>query len=196
MFDNVLVCMSMFDTCVSVCVCLCFIHVLVCVTGQLLPTVVEHQALGILPTLLEMLHMCRCVCPCLTHVLVCVSVFYTCVSVCDRSVVAHSGRTPGTGNPAHIAGDVTHVLVRGSVIGKCITVCPCLICVLMCVTGQLLPTVVEHQALGILHTLLEMFSYRLHHTQIHYRVQLLSHLYTLASIQQANQNQLHLWSVH
>ncbi|KAK7100374.1 mediator of RNA polymerase II transcription subunit 23-like isoform X2 [Littorina saxatilis] len=58
--------------------------------------------------------------------------------------------------------------------------------------SQLLPTVVEHQALGILHTLLEMFSYRLHHTQIHYRVQLLSHLYTLASIQQANQNQLHL----
>jgi hypothetical protein len=62
-----------------------------------------------------------------------------------------------------------------------------------CMIGQLLPTVVEHQALGILHTLLEMFSYRLHHTQIHYRVQLLSHLYTLASIQQANQNQLHLW---
>ncbi|KAL8625637.1 hypothetical protein ACOMHN_043912 [Nucella lapillus] len=58
--------------------------------------------------------------------------------------------------------------------------------------SQLLPTVVEHHALGILHTLLEMFSYRLHHTQIHYRVQLLSHLYTLASIQQANQNQLHL----
>ncbi|PVD23184.1 hypothetical protein C0Q70_16447 [Pomacea canaliculata] len=58
--------------------------------------------------------------------------------------------------------------------------------------SQLLPTVVEHQALGILHTLLEMFSYRLHHTQIHYRVQLLSHLHTLATIQQSNQNQLHL----
>ncbi|KAK7495937.1 hypothetical protein BaRGS_00012927 [Batillaria attramentaria] len=58
--------------------------------------------------------------------------------------------------------------------------------------SQLLPTVVEHQALGILHTLLEMFSYRLHHTQIHYRVQLLGHLHTLATIQQSNQNQLHL----
>ena len=67
--------------------------------------------------------MCRCVCPCLTHVLVCVSVFYTCVGVCDRSVVAHSGRTPGTGNPAHIAGDVTHVLVCVSMFGTCVAVC-------------------------------------------------------------------------
>ena len=104
------------------CVCPCLIFVLVCVTGQLLPTVVEHQALGILPTLLEMLHMCRCVCPCLTHVLVCVSVFYTCIGVCDRSFVAHSGRTPGTGNPAYIAGDVTHVLVCVSMFGTCVAV--------------------------------------------------------------------------
>ncbi|XP_041358001.1 mediator of RNA polymerase II transcription subunit 23-like [Gigantopelta aegis] len=58
--------------------------------------------------------------------------------------------------------------------------------------SQLLPTVFNSHALGILHTLLEMFSYRLHHTQIHYRVQLLGHLHTLASIQQTNQNQLHL----
>ncbi|XP_046366598.1 mediator of RNA polymerase II transcription subunit 23-like isoform X3 [Haliotis rufescens] len=58
--------------------------------------------------------------------------------------------------------------------------------------SQLLPTVFNSHALGILHTLLEMFSYRLHHTQIHYRIQLLGHLHTLATIQQTNQNQLHL----
>jgi mediator of RNA polymerase II transcription subunit 23 len=59
--------------------------------------------------------------------------------------------------------------------------------------GQLLPTVFSSHAWGILHTLLEMFSYRLHHTQPHYRVQLLAHLHTLATFPQTNQNQLHLW---
>ncbi|KAJ8305857.1 hypothetical protein KUTeg_016402 [Tegillarca granosa] len=54
--------------------------------------------------------------------------------------------------------------------------------------SQLLPTVFTSHAWGILHTLLEMFSYRLHHTQAHYRVQLLGHLHTLASVQQTNQN--------
>ncbi|KAL3868089.1 hypothetical protein ACJMK2_040926 [Sinanodonta woodiana] len=58
--------------------------------------------------------------------------------------------------------------------------------------SQLLPTVFSHQAWGILHTLLEMFSYRLHHIQPHYRVQLLGHLHTLASIANTNQNQLQL----
>ena len=58
--------------------------------------------------------------------------------------------------------------------------------------SQLLPTVVSSQAWGILHTLLEMFSYRLHHIQPHYRVQLLGHLHTLSAIPYTNQNQLHL----
>ncbi|KAL5016930.1 hypothetical protein ScPMuIL_006519 [Solemya velum] len=58
--------------------------------------------------------------------------------------------------------------------------------------SQLLPTVVSSHAWGILHTLLEMFSYRLHHSQPHYRVQLLGQLHKLASIAQTNQNQLHL----
>lgn len=62
--------------------------------------------------------------------------------------------------------------------------------------GQLLPTVFKSHAWGILHTLLEMFSYRMHHIQPHYRVQLLSHLHTLAAVAQTNQNQLHLWWVH
>jgi len=41
--------------------------------------------------------------------------------------------------------------------------------------------------------LLEMFSYRMHHIQPHYRVQLLSHLHSLAAVPQTNQTQLHLW---
>ncbi|XP_048792552.1 mediator of RNA polymerase II transcription subunit 23 isoform X1 [Lagopus muta] len=58
--------------------------------------------------------------------------------------------------------------------------------------SQLLPTVFKSHAWGILHTLLEMFSYRMHHIQPHYRVQLLSHLHSLAAVPQRNQNQLHL----
>lgn len=64
----------------------------------------------------------------------------------------------------------------------------------LCVfSGQLLPNVFKSHAWGILHTLLEMFSYRMHHIQPHYRVQLLSHLHSLAAVPQTNQNQLHLW---
>lgn len=59
--------------------------------------------------------------------------------------------------------------------------------------AQLLPAVFKSQAWGILYTLLEMFSYRMHHTQPHYRVQLLSHLHSLASVPHTNQMQLHLW---
>ncbi|KAH3697073.1 hypothetical protein DPMN_084558 [Dreissena polymorpha] len=58
--------------------------------------------------------------------------------------------------------------------------------------SQLLPTVFTSQAWGILHTLLEMFSYRLHHIQPHYRVQLLGHLHTVSNMPITNQNQLHL----
>ena len=57
----------------------------------------------------------------------------------------------------------------------------------------MLPTVFKHHAWGILYTLLEMFSYRMHHIQPHYRVQLLSHLHSLAAVPQTNQTQLHLW---
>lgn len=60
-------------------------------------------------------------------------------------------------------------------------------------TGSLLPNVFKSHAWGILHTLLEMFSYRLHHIQPHYRVTLLSHLHSLAVVPHTNQNQLHLW---
>ncbi|GIY39674.1 mediator of RNA polymerase II transcription subunit 23 [Caerostris darwini] len=57
---------------------------------------------------------------------------------------------------------------------------------------HLLPTVFRSHAWSILHTLLEMFSYRLHHFQPHYRVQLLNHLHSLAAVPQTNQTQLHL----
>ena len=62
--------------------------------------------------------------------------------------------------------------------------------------GQLLPSVFKSNAWGILHTLLEMFSYRLHHIQPHYRIQLLSQLHQLAQVQQMTQYQLHLWYAH
>ncbi|KAK3924714.1 Mediator of RNA polymerase II transcription subunit 23 [Frankliniella fusca] len=58
--------------------------------------------------------------------------------------------------------------------------------------NQVLPTVFKSHAWGILYTLLEMFSYRMHHILPHYRVQLLSHLHSLASVPQTNQTQLHL----
>lgn len=58
--------------------------------------------------------------------------------------------------------------------------------------SQLLPTVYKSHAWATLYTLLEMFSYRMHHIHPHYRVQLLSHLHSLAAVPQANQTQLHL----
>lgn len=58
--------------------------------------------------------------------------------------------------------------------------------------NQLLPQVYKSHAWGTLYTLLEMFSYRMHHIHPHYRVQLLSHLHSLAAVPQANQTQLHL----
>ncbi|KAJ8957543.1 hypothetical protein NQ318_020582 [Aromia moschata] len=58
--------------------------------------------------------------------------------------------------------------------------------------SQLLPQVYKSHAWGTLYTLLEMFSYRIHHIHPHYRVQLLSHLHSLAAVPQANQTQLHL----
>lgn len=58
--------------------------------------------------------------------------------------------------------------------------------------GQLLPTVFKYQSWGIMHTLLEMLSYRMHHIQPFYRIQLLSHLHSLSSVPHTNQTQLHL----
>lgn len=55
-----------------------------------------------------------------------------------------------------------------------------------------MPAVFKSQAWGILHTLLEMLSYRMHHIQPFYRVQLLSHLHSLASVPHTNQTQLNL----
>lgn len=58
--------------------------------------------------------------------------------------------------------------------------------------SQLLPNVLKSKAWGILHTLLEMFSYRLHHIQPHYRVNLLSHLHSVATVPFTDKSQLHL----
>lgn len=58
--------------------------------------------------------------------------------------------------------------------------------------SDVLHTVVKSHSWGILYTLLEMSSYRMHHIQPHYRVQLLSHLHNLAGAPQTNQTQLHL----
>lgn len=58
--------------------------------------------------------------------------------------------------------------------------------------GQLLPQVFKSHAWGIMYTLLEMFSFRMHHIQPHYRVQVLSHLHSLAGGPQANQTHLFL----
>ncbi|XP_053964046.1 mediator of RNA polymerase II transcription subunit 23 [Anastrepha ludens] len=55
---------------------------------------------------------------------------------------------------------------------------------------QLLPAVFKHQAWGILHTLLEMFLYRLHHIPTQYRLQLLSHCTVVSP--QTNKMQLNL----
>ncbi|OWR46814.1 mediator of RNA polymerase II transcription subunit 23 isoform X1 [Danaus plexippus] len=58
--------------------------------------------------------------------------------------------------------------------------------------NQLLPNVFKSHAWGILHNLLDMFSYRIHHIQPHYRVTLLSNINSLAAYPQANQTQLQL----
>ena len=52
--------------------------------------------------------------------------------------------------------------------------------------NQLLPKVFVQQSWGTLHTLLEIFSYRLYHIQAHYRLSLLTHLHQLATHQILN----------
>lgn len=58
--------------------------------------------------------------------------------------------------------------------------------------SQLFPVLFKNCAWGILHTILEMLSYRMHHIQPFYRMQLLSNLHSLASVPQTNQVQIHL----
>ena len=106
---HVLVCVPM-----CWCVCPCLIHVVVRVCVCLICVLVCVSMFDNVLVCVSMFDPC---------VSVCVSVFYTCVGMCDRSAVAHSGRAPSTGNPAHIAGDVTHVLVCVSMFGTCVAVC-------------------------------------------------------------------------
>lgn len=60
--------------------------------------------------------------------------------------------------------------------------------------SSLLPVVFKSQVWGILHALLEMFAYRIHHSPPHYRVQLLStiHHMTLVLTASSPNMQLHL----
>ncbi|XP_033644723.1 mediator of RNA polymerase II transcription subunit 23-like [Asterias rubens] len=57
--------------------------------------------------------------------------------------------------------------------------------------SKVLPSVCEAKAWGMLHTLLELFSFRLQHIQPQYIVQLLCNLHSLSKIPLANQNQLY-----
>lgn len=57
---------------------------------------------------------------------------------------------------------------------------------------QLLPAVFKSHSWGILHTLLEMVSYRMHHIQAHYRVQILAQLNSVQMIPQSNLMQMFL----
>ncbi|XP_063968330.1 mediator of RNA polymerase II transcription subunit 23-like [Lytechinus pictus] len=57
-------------------------------------------------------------------------------------------------------------------------------------TCSVFPKVCEVRAWGILNTLLELLSYRLHHIQPHFRVQLLCNLHNLSTLPQTNHNQL------
>ena len=65
-----------------------------------------------------------------------------------------------------------------------------------CFTAQLLPQSFRTQSWGLMHSLLEMFTYRQHHVQPHYRIQLLGHLKTLhemPNIPAVYQNQMFIW---
>lgn len=57
--------------------------------------------------------------------------------------------------------------------------------------SQVYSTVVDSQAWGTLHSLLELISYRMHHIQPHYRIQLLCSLHSLSALPQTNHNQLY-----
>ena len=68
----------------------------------------------------------------------------------------------------------------------------------LCCAAQLLPSSFRNQSWGLLHGLLEMFTYRQHHVQPHYRIQFLGHLkhlHDLPNIPQIYQNQMFLWWV-
>jgi mediator of RNA polymerase II transcription subunit 23 len=60
--------------------------------------------------------------------------------------------------------------------------------------GGVLPHVLKNKAWGILHNLVEMFSYRLPFIPQNYRIHLISHIHSITAIPHTNQNyQLHLW---
>ncbi|XP_076066358.1 mediator complex subunit 23 [Oratosquilla oratoria] len=58
--------------------------------------------------------------------------------------------------------------------------------------SQLCPSVYKSQSWGILHALLEMIIYRIHHIQPQFRIQLLSHIHHMAAMPLATMTQLHL----
>lgn len=58
--------------------------------------------------------------------------------------------------------------------------------------SQVFPKVLQNKSLGILNTLLEMFSYRLHHIQTQYRIQLLTNLHMVAAAPNTDHNQLQI----
>nr|XP_039249771.1 mediator of RNA polymerase II transcription subunit 23-like [Styela clava] len=58
--------------------------------------------------------------------------------------------------------------------------------------SQVFPKVLQNNSLGILNTLLEMFSYRLHHIQPQYRIQLLTNLHRVAAEPNTDHNQLQI----
>lgn len=60
------------------------------------------------------------------------------------------------------------------------------------VVASVLPNVFKNKAWGILHNLLEMFSYRLHYIPQNYRITLFSHIHSMTGVPHTNQNQLHL----
>uniref|UniRef100_H2YVM4 Mediator of RNA polymerase II transcription subunit 23 n=1 Tax=Ciona savignyi TaxID=51511 RepID=H2YVM4_CIOSA len=57
--------------------------------------------------------------------------------------------------------------------------------------SQVVPKVYDSRAWGILNTLLELVSYRMHYIQPSYRIQLLTHLHKLCNSPHANHGQLH-----
>lgn len=58
--------------------------------------------------------------------------------------------------------------------------------------SQVFPKVLQNNSLGILNTLLEIFSYRLHHIQPQYRIQLLTNLHMVAAAPNTDHNQLQI----
>ncbi|XP_047129297.1 mediator of RNA polymerase II transcription subunit 23 isoform X1 [Hydra vulgaris] len=58
--------------------------------------------------------------------------------------------------------------------------------------SQVLPNVIKRKAWSILHGLLEMFSYRLHHIQSHYRMSLISSLHNVVPVSDLDKVQIQI----